>query len=108
VQFLQNTWRDDNVIIHTDVVLANEGICFIGHVTSYLHIFVEALCYGAAAQLHGQSACYGYISGCTAVEIQWIFKIELDYGHDHQLSKTVAVIHQFMTDDRVPLFPCDL
>lgn len=108
LRFLQNTWRDDNIIIHADVVLANEGICFMGHVTSYLHIFVEALRYGAATQPRGRSARYGYIAGRTAVEIQWIFKIELDYDRDHQLSKTVAVVRRFITSDRVPAFPWDL
>jgi hypothetical protein len=108
LRFLQNTWRDDNIIIHADVVLANEGICFMGHVTSYSHIFVEALRYGAATQPRGRSARYGYIAGRTAVEIQWIFKIELDYDRDHQLSKTVAVVRRFITSDRVPAFPWDL
>ncbi|KAG1818111.1 uncharacterized protein BJ212DRAFT_1479939 [Suillus subaureus] len=75
---------------------------------SYSHIFVEALHYGAATQPCGQSACYGYIAGCTAVEIQWIFKIKLDYDHDRQLSKTVAVICRFITSDGVPAFPWDL
>lgn len=80
----------------------------MGHVTSYSHIFVEALRYGAATQPRGQSARYAYITGYTAVEIQWIFKIELDYNHDRRLSKMVAVIRQFMTSDRVPAFPWDL
>lgn len=80
----------------------------MGHVTSYSHIFVEALRYGAATQPRGRSARYGYIAGRTAVEIQWIFKIELDYDRDHQLSKTVAVVRRFITSDRVPAFPWDL
>ncbi|KAG2746874.1 hypothetical protein P692DRAFT_20738365, partial [Suillus brevipes Sb2] len=58
LQFLQDVWQDFN--IHADVVLAQHGVCFMGHAASFSHVFVETLHYGAATQPRGKSACYAY------------------------------------------------
>ncbi|KAG1870322.1 hypothetical protein F4604DRAFT_1583718 [Suillus subluteus] len=54
LQFLQDEWGELGFIIHADVVLADHGTCFMGYVKSYLHVFVEALCYGTVTQPHGK------------------------------------------------------
>ncbi|KAG1817168.1 uncharacterized protein BJ212DRAFT_1480396 [Suillus subaureus] len=94
LQFLQDEW--------------DHGTCFMGHVKSYSHVFVEALHYRVATQTRGKSAHYAYFNGRVAVEIQWIFKIDIEYEDQGEISKTVAVVHPFVTDDNMPAFPWDL
>jgi hypothetical protein len=108
LQFLQSEWREAGVIIHADVVLADQGACFMGHVTSFPHVFVETLHYGATTQPRGQSAHYAYINGRIPVEISWIFKVDIEYEQQDQLSKTIAIIRRFITNDEVPQFPWDM
>lgn len=108
LQFLQDEWGELGFVIHADVVLADHGACFMGYVKSYSHVFVEALRYGAATQPRGKSARYAYFNGRVAVEIQWIFKINMEYEDQGEISKTVAVVRTFVTDDNMPAFSWDL
>ncbi|KAG1730535.1 uncharacterized protein EDB91DRAFT_1239083 [Suillus paluster] len=108
LQFLQDEWGELGFVIHADVVLADHGTCFMGYVKSYSHVFVEALHYGAATQPCGKSARYAYFNGQVAVKIQWIFKIDMEYEDQGEISKTVAVVCPFVTDDNMPAFPWDL
>ncbi|KAG2051421.1 hypothetical protein BDR06DRAFT_889815 [Suillus hirtellus] len=108
LQFLQDEWGELGFVIHADIVLADHSACFMGYVKSYLHVFVEALCYGAATQPHRKSAHYAYFNGQVAVEIQWIFKINMEYEDQGEISKTVTVVCTFVTDDNMPAFPWDL
>lgn len=91
--------------IHADVVLAPHGVCFMGHTASFSHIFVETLHYWAATQPRGKSACYAYVKGQAAVEIQWIFKVDLKSEDQEQLSRNIAIVRPFVTDEYVPVFP---
>ncbi|KIK38852.1 hypothetical protein CY34DRAFT_14790 [Suillus luteus UH-Slu-Lm8-n1] len=108
LQFLQDEWGESGFVIHADVILADHGACFMGHVKSYSHVFVEALRYGAATQTRGKTAHYAYFNGRVAVEIQWIFKIDIEYEDQGQITKTVAVVRPFVADDDMPAFPWDL
>jgi hypothetical protein len=63
LQFLQDEWGELGFVIHADVILADHGACFMGHVKSYSHVFVEALRFGAAPQIHGKTARYAYFNG---------------------------------------------
>ncbi|KAG1717695.1 hypothetical protein EDD22DRAFT_793346 [Suillus occidentalis] len=65
----------------------------MGIVTSFSHVYVESLCYRAATQPQGKSARFAYICGRIQVEIQWIFKIDIDYKQRQKLSWTIAVVH---------------
>ncbi|KAG0702210.1 hypothetical protein DFH29DRAFT_805341 [Suillus ampliporus] len=108
LQHLQEEWQELGILIHADVVLADRGACFMGHVTSFSHVFVETLRYGAATQPRRRSARYAYINGRIAVEIEWIFKVDIEYEQQDQLSKTVAIVCRFTTNDEVPQFPWDM
>jgi hypothetical protein len=80
----------------------------MGLVKSYSHVFVEALHYGAATQTRGKTARYAYFNGRVAVEIQWIFKIDMEYEDQGQITKTVTVVRPFVADADMPAFPWDL
>jgi hypothetical protein len=108
LRHLQKEWQELDMPIHADVVLADRGACFMGVTTSLSHVFVETLRYGAATHPRGQSARYAYIYGRIPVEIQWILKTEIDYEQRETLSRTVAIVRRFVSDDNVPVFPWDI
>ncbi|KAG1785072.1 uncharacterized protein HD556DRAFT_1424809 [Suillus plorans] len=68
----------------------------------------KPLHYGAATQPRRKSARHAYFNGQTAVKIQWILKIDMEYEDQGEISKTVAVVCTFVTDDNMPPFPWDL
>lgn len=82
----------------------------MGDVTSYSHLFVKGIRYGAASHHQGRSSKYAYIYGREAVEIQHIFKITQECSNpaDGSLKEVCAIVKRFQTDNGVPCFPWDL
>ncbi|KIK91508.1 hypothetical protein PAXRUDRAFT_797245 [Paxillus rubicundulus Ve08.2h10] len=108
LEYLQHRWCGTDMI-HADVVLTNTGICFMGDVTSFANITVDALWYGAANEPRGRRGRYAYIDGRNAVEIQWIFTITMQSrAHHVPLTTTVAMVRRFVTSVDIPAFPWDL
>lgn len=86
----------------------DDDITFEGTVTSYSHVNIKSLRYGATTAHRGKSARYAYIDHRIPVEIQYIFQVEQACGEQPPLVANIAIVRHFQRGDDLPMFPWDL
>lgn len=109
--YLKALWLGaQEIVSDVSTDTANNAVNFMGHVTSYSHVFVKGIRYGSAKHHQGKSSRYAYIHGREAVEIQHIFHISQPQFNptESPLTAVCAVIQRFQQDGNIPEFPWDL
>ncbi|KAG2130249.1 hypothetical protein DEU56DRAFT_757923 [Suillus clintonianus] len=104
-KYLRNKWRP-LVHLKTSTSIIGNGENFMGNASSYSHLWLRRLRYGAVTAHRGKSAQYAYINGHQPVEIQWLLHVSHDRTNgDEPLVANIAIVRCFVPDDRAPDFP---
>ncbi|KAG1740973.1 hypothetical protein EDB19DRAFT_1635130, partial [Suillus lakei] len=73
-KYLHNKWRP-LVHLKTSTSIIGNGENFMGNASSYSHLWLRRLRYGAVTTHRGKSAWYAYINRYQPVEIQWLLHV---------------------------------
>lgn len=77
-KYLRNKWRP-LVHLKTSTSIIGDGENFMGNASSYSHLWLQRLRYGAVTAHQGKYAWYAYINGRQPVEIQWLLHVSHDW-----------------------------